>query len=91
MLSRKQWKIHKIDSCNKKAVTRIDKNDAKITKYVSYILLFIDGARFMPVSWLNLVNNLSERNYKTKCKYGHKNNKCQTCGIKYKSWDCFHK
>ena len=42
MLSRKQWKIDKIDSCNKKAVTRIDKNDAEITKYVSYILLLID-------------------------------------------------
>ena len=43
-----------------KKVTRIDKNGAKITKKLSYILQFIDSARFVASSLSNLVNNLSE-------------------------------
>ena len=41
-----------------KEVTRIDKNGEEITKTVSYILKFIDSARFMARSLSNLVNNL---------------------------------
>ena len=32
----------------------------------------------------NLVNNLSERIHRIKCKYGHDDKKCEPCGIKYK-------
>ena len=48
-----------------------------------------DTARFMARSLSNLVNNLSEGIHKIKCKYGHEDKKCKTCGIKYKYWDCF--
>ena len=56
---------------------------------ISYMLQFIDSARFMASSLSNLVNNLSEGIHITKCKYEYGNKKCETCGIKYKSCDCF--
>ena len=71
-----------------KEVTRIDKN-GEITKNTSYILQFIDSARFIATSLSNLVNNLSEGIHRIKCKFGHENKKCETCGIKYKRCDCF--
>ena len=37
----------------------------------------------------NLVNNLSEGIHRSKCKFGHDDRKCETCGIKYKYRDCF--
>ena len=37
----------------------------------------------------NLVNNTFERFHKIKCKYGHEDKKCETCGIKYKYCNCF--
>ena len=40
-------------------VTRIDKSGEEITKNISYILQFIDSARFMASSLSNPVNNLS--------------------------------
>ena len=43
-----------------KEVARIDKNGKEITKKISYILQFVDSARFMPIPLSNLVNNLSE-------------------------------
>ena len=43
-----------------KEVTIIDKNGEKVTKNISYLLQFIDSARFMASSLSNLVNNLSE-------------------------------
>ena len=43
-----------------KGVTRIDKNGEKVTKIISYILQFIDSARFMASLLSNLVNNLYE-------------------------------
>ena len=43
----------------------------------------------MASSLSNLVNNVSERVHEIKCKYGHDNNKSETCGIKYKYCDCF--
>ena len=55
----------------------------------SYRLQFIDSARFIANSLSNLVNNLSGGIQKIECKYGHDNKKCETCGIKYKYWDCF--
>ena len=53
-----------------KKVTRIDKNGEEITKNVSYILQFIDSARFMTSSLSNLVNNFSEGIHRFKCKFG---------------------
>ena len=41
-------------------VTRINKNREEVTKHISYILQFIDNARFMASSLSNLVNNSSE-------------------------------
>ena len=43
-----------------KEVTRIDKNGEEATKNISYILKFVDSARFMASSLSNFVNNLSE-------------------------------
>ena len=48
-------------------VTRIDKKGEEITKYISYILQFIDSARFMAISLSNRVNNLSDAIYRIKC------------------------
>ena len=72
-----------------KEVTKIDKNGEEITKNISYILQFIDSARFMASSLSNLVNNLSEGIHIIKSKYGHNDKKCETCRIKYKYWTCF--
>ena len=41
----------------------------KTTKNMSYILKFIDSARFIASSLSNLVKNLFERVRKIKCKY----------------------
>ena len=42
----------------------------------------------MASSLSNLVNNFSERIHRIKCKFGHDDEKCETCGIKYKHCDC---
>ena len=41
----------------------------------------------MVSSLSNLFNNLSKGIHRIKCKYGHDDKKCETCGIKY--CDCF--
>ena len=69
-----------------KEVKRIGKNEEETTKVISHRLQFIDSARFMASSLVNVVNNLAEGSYKIKCKYGHDSKKCETCEIKYK--DC---
>ena len=46
-----------------KEVTRIDKNGEEVTKNISYI----DSARVMESSLLNLGNNLSEEIHRVKC------------------------
>ena len=71
-----------------KEVTKIDKNGKEITKNISYILQFIDSARFMASSLSNLVNNLSVGIHKIKCKYGNDNKKFQKCRIKCKYCEC---
>ena len=43
----------------------------------------------MESSLSNLVNNLSEGLHRIKCKLGHDDKKCETCGIKYKHCDYF--
>ena len=72
-----------------KEVKRIDKNGEEITKNISYILQFIDSARFTASSLSNLVNNFSEGIHRIKCKYGHNDKKCETCETKNKYCDCF--
>ena len=72
-----------------KEVARIDKNGEETTRNISYILQFIDSVRFIARSLSNLVNNLSEGLYRIKCKSEHDDKNCETCGIKYKYWDCF--
>ena len=54
-----------------------------------YILQFINTARFMASSLPNLVNNPSDEFHRIKCKFGHDDKKCQTCGIKYMYCDGF--
>ena len=51
---------------------RIDKNGEEITKNISYILQFIDTARFMSSSLSNFANNFSEGLHRIKCKLGKK-------------------
>ena len=58
--------------------------EKKLQKDISYILQFIDSARFMASSLSNLVNNFSEGVQRIKCKYRHDDKKFETCGIKYK-------
>ena len=43
----------------------------------------------MASSWPNLGNNLTEGIRRVKFKYEHDNKKCETCGSKYKNWECF--
>ena len=66
----------------KKEVTRIDKIGEETTENISFTLQFIDRARFMASSLSNLVNNLSERIHRIKCKYEHD-------GITYEVCDAF--
>ena len=51
-----------------------------------YKIRFVDdSARFIASSLSNLVDNLAEgiqQEFIFKCKYGHDNKKCETCGIK---------
>ena len=54
-----------------KEVIIIDKSGEEVTKSISYILQFIESARFMASSLSNLVNSLSEKIHRIKCKYGH--------------------
>ena len=58
-----------------------------LQKIYLMLLKFIDSTRFMTSSSSNLVNNRSEGIHRIKCKYGHDDKKCETCGIKYKYCD----
>ena len=43
----------------------------------------------MASSLSNLVNIFSEGIHRIKCKFGHDDKNCETCGIKYKYCNCF--
>ena len=43
----------------------------------------------MTSSLSNLLNHISEGIHRIKCKFGHDDKKCETCGIKYKYCNCF--
>ena len=59
----------------KKEIIRIDRNGEEITKNISYILQFINNARFMAWSLSDLFNNSSEGIHEIKCNYGHADKK----------------
>ena len=73
-----------------KEVKRICKNGEEIAKKKKkpHKLQFLDRTRFIASSLSNIVDNHAEKIHKIKCKYGHDNKKCETCGIKYKHCDC---
>ena len=64
-------KIQNLYSSNRKKVTRINKDGEELTKDMSYILQFIDSARFIASSLSNTVNNRFEGINRIKYKYGH--------------------
>ena len=68
MFRRKYWKIHE--------------EGKEIAKTISYRSQFIDSAGSMTSLLSNIVNNLTERIHKIKCKYGHDDKKCEVYGIK---------
>ena len=37
---------------------------------------------------ISYTKQITERMHQIKCKYGHDNKKCETCGIKFKHYDC---
>ena len=78
LFRRKDSKIDNLYSSNEKEVTRIDENEVENTKNISYIIQFIDSARFIVSSLSNLVNNRSEGIHRIKCKFGHDDEKCET-------------
>ena len=53
------------------------KLEKKLQKNISYIIQCIDSARFMAISLSNLVNNVSERFNRIKCKVGHEDKKLE--------------
>ena len=61
----------------------------KFQKNISYILQFIDSARFIASSLSNFVDNVSEGIHRFKCKHEHDDKKCETFGIKYNYCNCF--
>ena len=72
-----------------KEFKRIGKKGGETAKNISYILKFIDSAKFMASLLLSLVDNISEEIPRIKCRYEHSNKKYETCGIKYKYCRCF--
>ena len=52
-----------------KEVTKIDKDGNESVITISYKIKLIDSVRFMASSLSNLVDNLTERIHKIKCKY----------------------
>ena len=51
-----------------KEVSNIGKDDNESVVTISYKIKFIDSVRFMVASLANLVDNLTERIHKIKCK-----------------------
>ena len=59
-----------------------------MSRRISYKLQFINGARLKTILLSSFVDNLAEEIGKIKCKYGHGNEKYETCRIKYKYCKC---
>ena len=73
----------------KSKLRKLEKMEKKKYKNISYILQFLDSARYMTSSLSNLVNNISEGIHRTKYELGHDDKKYETCGIEYKYCNCF--
>ena len=70
---RNYWKVQNffLSSRNfsiEKETGKFDKDDNEDIKTISFKIKFIDSARFMASSLLNLVDNLEEGIHKIKCK-----------------------
>ena len=78
-LGEKSEKYKIFSNSTTKEVKRIDKNESKITKNISYNLQFINNAKFNVSSLLNVK---CKHAIKSNCKHGHDNKKCKTYGIK---------
>ena len=72
-----------------KELAMIDKKGKEIIQNISYILQFIDSARFIELTISNLVNKFPEGTHRIKCKYGHYDKICETCEIEYKYCNSF--
>ena len=83
------WKYITFPVPIEKEVTRIGKNGEEIINNISYVLQFIDSARFMASSLSNLANYLSDGVDRIKCKFENNDEKCETSRIKYKYCDYF--
>ena len=85
MSSGKYWKV------DRKVVTKIDKVGNQNIVTISYKIKFIDSAKFMMSSLLNLVDILENEIHKVKCKDCGCFLKCKTLNenlIKYKCLSC---
>ena len=56
--------------------------EKKLPKNISYLLQFIDSARFMASSISNLANNISAGIHRIKYKYRHDDKNYEIWGIK---------
>ena len=74
MFRKKKEKYITFTIAIEKEVRRIDWMEKKLQKNISYILQFIDSARFMASSLSNLVS-LSEGIRRIKCKFEHDDKK----------------
>ena len=68
VLEKKKEKYKTFSILIKKEITKIDENGNESFENISYKIKFIDSARFMASSLSNLVDNLTGRIHKIKCK-----------------------
>ena len=81
----------KFDCSSKKTNQKLVKNDNEDNVIVSYKIICIDSAKFMTSPLSNLVDNLTERSNKSKCKdfnCFHKYKSVNDNLIKYKCLSC---
>ena len=77
---KKRWNTCNLYITNrKKKLQELTKNGDEIINKTSYILQFIDSARFLASLLSNILNNISKGIHKIKCKYGYVDKKCKTC------------
>ena len=57
--------------------------------FIQTILNFLLSRKIMASSSSNLINNLSWGIHRIKCKFGHDDKKCETCGISFLEYTNF--
>ena len=65
---------------------KMEKNLQKT--YLAYYNSLIAQNFWQAHQILSIIHRI-HRIHRIKCKYGHDDKKCETCGIKYKCCDCF--